>query len=963
MGCKTKGGYKFGKCSGFAPNLQHCFYYTPPQDGVTLQHIEYPVNAIRSGNYNIPGREADRVMHPSIQFEQNDATTDDPASTPAGTGSANCGKLTVPDPCSLSNTRWSTGTPVIVYDYYPDQLSFDYNFSDTWFAYLYDTSNKGGIVGTPCYHIETLTQTKGTQGDTRQICHPCTSFTCTPASTTLSYTTGQNLTNDIDCPHPTLFGIGTNSNKVCFSYDQLSTQLPNGVIDFEVSYDGVTYEDVWDATTQAGEAYLSSQNTWQAGELNAGDFEVYDLTQGVTKVDFIVKFNIEPDFDDSGATTVFNGTRWTPTEILNGGTGYAVGDVFPIQYVHRHPDNSQTTFTLNIKVTQVGPVTAQTSGGTNFDILRVGDTINGHTITRAFHMDLDNFPYHIIYVDGSGNDFVKETQYTSDRNHIITAKAGYGIPDRAMLVGLYEFLDKSIQFCTGDVNRNAPDTFNEIQQPLGFVEIENGRITGVNLSNGVYSFDQSTLKNGTGYASDDNIATSGGTGSGLTVDIDVGVSFDDSGNEVSNAIIGIRVNTPGSGYSIGDEITISGGSAKITVAQITNGGQNWQYFPRDPILTVGGPNDAGTGFQRVSTDDGAPEFVISTTPKGDLNFEIVTADSGDATMEVVSATGGDNKPAKIRGIFVGGVLDQVVIVDGGRGYSVDRRPNISVINDNEERTLIQKNDGYRDDLVDEFGGILSDLPDGGDPTDTGVPRIQESDYTNLSDSYGKVPKETDVLEMEPKMNIKMDPDGVRIDQLPQNKYRKDATEPLRSIMAPEQNLNYLDDTPISQEYKDVIIDDQDRIKNQVDGIIDDITQPKIPEFKQTQETKVETCQGSFTNLPTASTYTKYIMRQYRPDSARQTSIQVTLTMSPVNSGCAHIGCTPPGTQSGYSNSETDPETGVTTTTTGTYSMSPLLGPGCKSWTATGNMTIYHDLTRGANTVKLANQARGNPFTE
>ena len=107
--------------------------------------------------------------------------------TPAGTGSANCGKL-VPDTCSPSNTRFSTGTPVIVYDYYPESLSFDYNFSDTWFAYLYDTSNKGGIIGTPCYHIETLTQTKGTQGDTRQICHPCTSFTCTPASTTLSYT-------------------------------------------------------------------------------------------------------------------------------------------------------------------------------------------------------------------------------------------------------------------------------------------------------------------------------------------------------------------------------------------------------------------------------------------------------------------------------------------------------------------------------------------------------------------------------------------------------------------------------------------------------------------------------------------------------------------------------------------------------------------------------------------------------
>ena len=129
--------------------------------------------------------------------------------------------------------------------------------------------------------------------------------------------------------------------------------------------------------------------------------------------------------------------------------------------MYTHPDNSTTTLTLNLKITQVGPVTSQTNSDANFDILRVGDTLNGHKITRAFHMfdvneglnATNNFSYHVVYVDGAGSDFVKETQYTSDRNHVITAKAGYGIPDRAMLVGLYEFLDKSLQFMTGDVNR------------------------------------------------------------------------------------------------------------------------------------------------------------------------------------------------------------------------------------------------------------------------------------------------------------------------------------------------------------------------------------------------------------------------------------------------------------------------------------------------------------------------------
>ena len=81
-----------------------------------------------------------------------------------------------------------------------------------------------------------------------------------------------------------------------------------------------------------------------------------------------------------------------------------------------------------------------------------------------------------------------------------------------MLVGLYEFLDKSLQYMTADVNRNAPDTFNRIKQPVGFVEInENGQVTGVNLDSGVFSFDQTTLTSASGYSSDEDIPCSVGS--------------------------------------------------------------------------------------------------------------------------------------------------------------------------------------------------------------------------------------------------------------------------------------------------------------------------------------------------------------------------------------------------------------------------------------------------------------------
>ena len=624
----------------------------------------------------------------------------------------------------------------------------------------------------------------------------------------------------------------------------------------------------------------------------------------------------------------------------------------------------------------MGPVTSQTNSDANFDILRVGDTLNGHKITRAFHMfdvneglnATNNFSYHVVYVDGAGSDFVKETQYTSDRNHVITAKAGYGIPDRAMLVGLYEFLDKSLQFMTGDVNRDAPDTFNQIRQPLGFVEIANGKVTGVNLDSGVYSFDQSSLTSASGYSAGEDIVCTGGSGSGLKVDIDVGSFVDNNGNVLDNAIIGVRVAAAGSGYQKGDIVTISGGSATIAVNETTHGGENWQYLPEDPILQVGNPNDAGTGLARKSTDDGAIDFEYKVNKKGDLKFEIVTADGGKPTIEAVSVTGGDNRGAEVEGIFVGGVLTNVKIKDGGKGYTKDSRPNIFVVNDDEQNTLTQGNDGFREDLVDEFSGILGDLPDGGDPKDTNIPRIQDTDYKNLADSYGKVPPSTEVSEIKPKMDIKLDPERDRVDQFPQMRFSKKAVDGLRDSMIPKYDLKYLNDVDVSQEVKDVVREDKKRITQGVETDLKNITQEKIPEFRTIQDTKVESVQGSFTGLPTASTYTKYIMRQYRPDPGRERTITVSLTMTPTNTGCAHFACSAPSLTPGTTSStpeldENGQATGNTITTTTSYFMSALLGPGSQEWTATGTMRIFHDLTQGAQTVTLATDAKGNPFAD
>ena len=120
--------------------------------------------------------------------------------------------------------------------------------------------------------------------------------------------------------------------------------------------------------------------------------------------------------------------------------------------------------------------------------------------------------------------------------------------------------------------------------------------------------------------------------------------------------------------------------------------------------------------------------------------------------------------------------------------------------------------------------------------------------------------------------------------------------------------------------------------------IDDIIQDIIPEYSNYKESFVETTQGPFSELPEASTYTKYLMTQYRADPAKKTSISVTMSMTPVNEGCAHFTCNAPATTPGGTTNNAD---GSTTTTS--YTMSSLLGPGCKSWTINGDMTIFHDL--------------------
>ena len=182
MGCKPVGERYTNSCVRQHPGTA---------DGVSVEFIEYPGATIRQGNlpYNVPARDGTTVQY------QSDLVCTSGGNPADMLTDGMCGKANRLNSEYLQEGE-SAGDCLFVYDYYPTGLSFDFGYSDTWMSYLFDTTDKAGILGTPCYHIETeetnIPESSPGAGDgsysSSSSCFPCSAFDCTPASTTISYT-------------------------------------------------------------------------------------------------------------------------------------------------------------------------------------------------------------------------------------------------------------------------------------------------------------------------------------------------------------------------------------------------------------------------------------------------------------------------------------------------------------------------------------------------------------------------------------------------------------------------------------------------------------------------------------------------------------------------------------------------------------------------------------------------------
>ena len=98
------------------------------------------------------------------------------------------------------------------------------------------------------------------------------------------------------------------------------------------------------------------------------------------------------------------------------------------------------------------------------------------------------------------------------------------------------------------------------------------------------------------------------------------------------------------------------------------------------------------------------------------------------------------------------------------------------------------------------------------------------------------------------------------------------------------------------------------------------------------------------------------MRQYRASSTDKMDIKVTIGCKLNESGCGHISCNAPAVSAGSTTNNGDGST-----TTKTYTMSGLLGPGAKDWEASGTLRVLNDLTAATYNMGKCVEAYGNPF--
>jgi len=196
-------------------------------------------------------------------------------------------------------------------------------------------------------------------------------------------------------------------------------------------------------------------------------------------------------------------------------------------------------------------------GSTKATQFQVGQVINGWTISQVFTTDT-SINMHVLYLSGSGSDFTyNQTITTATASG--TVKSGKGIKDKCVLVGLYEFRQKTIYYTTSTIDNDFP--WGEPVAPTLSASVVNGIITGVTVSSGGSGWDK--INNYPPIGIDP--PTTGSNFAKL------------EGRWAGGSLVSVKVIDPGSGYT-------DASPPKVFISYVYNSQSSIVVEKRDPAV-------------------------------------------------------------------------------------------------------------------------------------------------------------------------------------------------------------------------------------------------------------------------------------------------------------------------------------------------------------------------------------------
>lgn len=992
MGCNNYEdiGLNMNHCGRYSPynggnfNDQGAFNSTSWQ-GVPVSHAKYVVDPRlqeRQDNIDnildVPTWDDDMVMYPSQVCTES--------ANPRFSGGSSCsvqecGNFAKPIPGGFFGTQY------VILGHYPSELSFRPIFSDQWFYYLFDLSDP--IVGYPCYFLETITRTSssstttsspgsGTEGQpgytppssststssssgTEQRCHPCTTLNCSAGSSEITYTTQDGRVVDGRDPFPTIWTAGTRSNSIAFRYvGGLPSANPISAVDFNIIGNGLAETDAWDKDLGAGLNLTVTDNPW-ADPGDIGFESIYvtgsdELNIGTEKTGLQLKFRYSPSTTTTANTETITGSIIRLDEIISPGVGYEVGDTFNISITA-----NSLTIDFTVKITEVGEIESS-NPYTNYDLINAGDTVNGHTVESVRHMDL-NFNWHVVNIDGAGSDFAYDQTYTTNRGNQIVVKAGNGIADKAFIGGLYEFRNKSFQYMTADYNVQ-PNAADDYIQPTARKDVE---VTFTDGSN------QVTLVNG----SDSTY-------------LRVGYSVDSPNIPNNTYITAVNGNTATLSQSAAATSTSSSynGKLRITLIEIVNGqilsirvangGQNWQLLQRPPLLVLVSSSEPATSAAEIDYQfTGGVLQSVNVKSRGAGYAQGVAIDiaipqtmkTRDNVAWPSSERGAD--PANELGDAVYGLKEFQNSSNEGKTIEIDTATEFN------RKPIDYNYEGGAIDTYEKFQKILQRAAN-----DRPKSKGDSVGLESLRFKTSLRPKDIrSALNKSQYEEVRFDNPTNEVKDLKRTKGVL-RTERLERALPDREDLEDLQWKTLDSRLPDAFIDAPGGARKFMEQLVvnDEIRKNEIldlnseaPEVSASgiklatyDREEVRTVRGTAFDLPCASTYTKYMLRQFKPDSRNKSAIYITLNWEPTastscadNTGCA-INYPFVGTDAG-STTTTSGDSSTTTSVTYASVITGPFGEGCRQFSAEGQVDVYNDLTNGAYIYELAVNAYGNPF--